>query len=122
MTSPVCRVVQDDGVAVAHLRGEIDVMNVPLITGQMRDGARDSAVGLAVDLTDVRYLDSAGMQMLFHLAQELSVARKGMAVALPDTSPITRLLSITHFQATAKVLPTLAECLDSLRSRDFQQY
>lgn len=122
MTSPVCQVTQEEGIAVAHLRGEIDVVNVPLVTGQLRDGMRDSAVGLAVDLTEVRYLDSAGMQMLFQLAQELSVARKGMAVALPDSSPITRLLSITHFQGAAKVLPSLAECLDALRTGDFQQY
>lgn len=122
MNPPVCQISESDGIAVAQLRGEIDVMNVPLVTAQLRDGARDSAVGLAVDLTDVRYLDSAGMQMLFQLAQELSVARKGMAVALPDASPITRLLSITHFQGAAKVLPTLPECLDALRARDFQQY
>ena len=122
MRSPGCEVINEDGVTVARLHGDIDVVVVPTIMGLLRDRSRESALGLAVDLTAVRYLDSAGVHMLFQLAQELTVCRKGMAVALPPESPITTLLRITSFHGVAAVQPTLGECLDTLRAGNFLQY
>ena len=122
MKSPGCEISEQDGVTVARLHGDIDLVGVPVIMGLLRERSRDSAVGLAVDLSEVRYLDSAAMHMLFQVAQELSVARKGMAVALPPDSPITTLLRITSFHEVAKTHASLDEAVGSLKAGEFLQY
>lgn len=122
MRSPGCEITEQDGVTVAHLQGDIDLVGVPVIMGLLRERSRDSAVGLAVDLSEVRYLDSAAMHMLFQVAQELSVARKGMAVALPPDSPIGTLLRITSFHEVAKTYASLDEAVGSLKAGEFLQY
>lgn len=123
MTAPACEVTQqEDGVAVARLHGDIDVANVPVITTTLREEARAAGRGLVIDLSGVRYLDSAGMQLLFQLAQDLTVARKGLLVALPEDAPISRLLKITNFHESAGIHPTVADCVAALRSGAYPQY
>lgn len=122
MRIPECDITQEEGIVVVRLNGEIDLVNVPTITGLMRNAVDQDAIGVAVDLSEVRYLDSAGVQMLFQLALELATTRKGMAVALGAESPLCTLLKITNFQEVAGVHASLAECFEALRSGDFLHY
>lgn len=122
MSAPGCEMARQDGVAVARLHGDIDVANVPVITSALRDEARTVDGGLVVDLTDVRYLDSSGMQMLFQLAKDLAVGRKGLVVALPEDAPISRLLKITNFHESAGIHASVADCVAALRSGEYPQY
>lgn len=122
MRSPECEISQDDGVVVARLQGEIDLVNVPTIAGMLRAGVPQDAIGLAVDLSDVRYLDSAGVQMLFQLAIDLATTRKGMVVALGQDSPLRTLLKITNLQEVAAVHDSMADGCAALRAGDFLHY
>jgi anti-anti-sigma factor len=122
MRSPDCEISQDGPVVVARLRGEIDLVNVPTIASLLRSGVTQDAVGLAVDLSDVRYLDSAGVQMLFQLAIDLATTRKGMIVALGQDSPLRTLLKITNLQEVAAIHDSLAEGCAALRAGDFLHY
>jgi len=68
----------------------------------------------ALDLTDVQYVDSNGVRMLFELANELAQSRVEWAVALDDDSPVMRLLKVTAFNDVAQIFPTVADAASSL--------
>jgi len=120
--APDCEIAQDDGVVVARLAGEIDLVNVPAIAAALRAGVPQDAIGVAVDLSGVRYLDSAGVQMLFQLAIDLATTRKGMVVSLAPDSPLRTLLKITNLQEVAGVHDSLAEGGAALRGGEFLHY
>lgn len=122
MRSPDCEITEEDGVVVARLSGEIDLVNVPAIAAALRTAVTQDAIGVAVDLSDVRYLDSAGVQMLFQLAIDLATTRKGMAVTLAPDSPLRTLLKITNLQEVASVHDSLAEGGEALRAGEFLHY
>ena len=122
MRPPDCEIREEDGVVVARLSGEIDLVNVQAIAAALRTAVTQDAIGVAVDLSDVRYLDSAGVQMLFQLAIDLATTRKGMAVTLAPDSPLRTLLKITNIQEVASVHDSLAEGGEALRAGEFLHY
>jgi anti-anti-sigma factor len=122
MRTPECEISHEDRIVGVRLQGEIDLVNVAAIASLVRAAIGHDAIGVAVDLSDVRYLDSAGIQMLFQIALELATSRKGMAVSLGAESPLATLLKITNFQEVASIHASPAECREALRSGDFLHY
>src|ERR1051325_3026444 len=85
---------------VARVTGEIDLANAARARDDLLAIAAD-AQGLVVDLTEVPYLDSAGVRILFHLARDLRRRGQMLVVTVPVGSPLRRLLKITSFHEVA---------------------
>ena len=68
---PNVTIAAEDGVVVASLTGEIDLSNATEITDALLGGVPNEALGLVIDLSDVSYLDSAGVRMLAELDHRL---------------------------------------------------
>lgn len=105
-----------DGVAVAAIAGDIDIANDSDIAFALRRIGLTSGVGLVIDLSDVRYIDSSGVTMLFALRQDLDRSRLAVAVVVPDTSPVRRLLKVTAFDEVVPTLPTVDDAVAVLRA------
>jgi anti-anti-sigma factor len=88
-----------DGVVVAHLSGEVDAANAHEIGARLRAPLTNHHTALIVDLTEVGYLDSAGINLLFTLADELRGRQQALHVVVPEGSPVRRMLSITGFDS-----------------------
>jgi anti-anti-sigma factor len=82
---------------------------------ELRAAIDGSLRALAVDLTAVRYLDSAGIRALFELARELGLARQVLGLVVPSSSPLRRLLKITRLEEVVVVTATEDECIERLR-------
>lgn len=89
-------------VPVARVTGEIDLANAPRARDDLLAIAADAS-GLVVDLSEVPYLDSAGVRILFHLARDLRQRDQTLAVTLPVGSPLRRVLKITSFHEVAAI-------------------
>jgi anti-sigma B factor antagonist len=85
----------DGDVAVARLSGEIDSSNVHEIAARLRAALTNRSTAMVVDLSEVRYLDSAGINLLFTLADELRGRQQALHMVVPSSSPVARMLSIT---------------------------
>lgn len=109
------------GRMIARLGGEIDLQDVERVSGEVLSAVPNSARGVVVDLSDVTYLDSAGIQMLFDIVRRMNTARQEIAIAVPEGSPLATLLKITHVHEACPVAPTVDECLDAL-NRDAKLY
>jgi anti-anti-sigma factor len=89
-------------VPVARVTGEIDLANAPHVREEVLALAA-GVNGLIVDLTDVPYLDSAGVKVLFQLARDLRQRDQALLVTIPAGSPLRRVLKITNFHEVAAI-------------------
>jgi anti-sigma B factor antagonist len=99
------------GVTVATIEGEIDASNASEIATELRSAIDNRAQGMVVDLTPTRYLDSAGINLLFSLGDDLRARQMGLRIVVAPGSSIARMLSITSLD---HAYPTFADVADAL--------
>jgi anti-anti-sigma factor len=109
----LARVLVDRGGAapVAALDGEIDASNVAEVGAELRAVVDNRANGLVVDLTPTGYLDSAGINLLFALGDELRTRQQTLRLVVAPGSAIARMLAITSLDRTHPTYATVAEAL-----------
>jgi anti-sigma B factor antagonist len=88
------KIEQIDGLPVAHVNEDIDAANAATIQRQLADALGFDALSLIVDLSETRYLDSAGIDMLLRLSDRLDHRRVRLILVIPDTSQLKRLVPI----------------------------
>ncbi len=88
----------EDGVVVAGLSGEIDLSNAAEITNALLRGVPNEALGLVIDLSEVSYLDSAGVRMLAELDHRLGWRAQVLRVVAPEESRSRRVLEIAGLE------------------------
>jgi anti-anti-sigma factor len=111
MTLATVRVDWHGERPVAALEGEIDASNVDEIAGELRELLSNRSTGLVVDLSATRYLDSAGINLLFALGADLRGRQLDLALVVAPGSPIARMLSITSLDRTHPTYPDVATAL-----------
>jgi anti-anti-sigma factor len=114
VTSPITSMTTSDGVTIASLAVEIDLANAAQIYGELLRGVPSDSRGLVVDLSAVRYLDSAGIRSFFDLARELQISRQVIALVVAVESPLPRLVKITRLDEVAIVSSTVEGCLEAI--------
>lgn len=97
-----------DGARVVHIFGEIDLSNARRLLLTIGGEMPPDAHVLIVDLTNVSYLDSSGISMLFRLAERLSFSRQELRLVVPLDSPIRKVLELTNVPQVIPVQETLA--------------
>ncbi len=75
-----------DGAAIARVREDIDAANVNAVQQELDHALGPDASSLVIDLSDTRYLDSAGIDMLLRLNQRLKDRRATLILVIPDNS------------------------------------
>ena len=101
-------------VAVTQLIDDIDLGNSARLYREMLDGMSDDAVGLVVDLSEVRHIDSAGIRMLHKLAGWLAQRRLELRVVVPDASSVRRVLELSCFDAHVPVTSTVESAVSEI--------
>jgi anti-sigma B factor antagonist len=95
------------GMLVAHLGGEIDMTNAGYVRDELLDSVPNEALVLVIDLHECRYLDSAGIEVLFDLARRLGRRRQKLRLVVPPNSPLVRVLELTEVGTAAPIHDTL---------------
>jgi anti-anti-sigma factor len=96
---------------VARLSGEVDMTNATYVGDELIRSVPNDASGLVVDLTETRYLDSAGIELLFELVRRLGRRRQGLRLVLPAASPLRRVLLLTEVHSVAPLHDELESAL-----------
>ena len=104
-----------DGVSVARVRGEIDLSNADSIFSTLARAGAPTNTGLIVDLSEVAYLDSAGVRLLFRLARALGEANRTLRTVVPGDATIRRVLELANMHEQIGVDESEDAALDSLR-------
>ena len=95
---PNVTIAAADGVVVASLSGEIDLSNAAEITDALLGGVPNEALGLVIDLSEVSYIDSAGVRMLAELDHRLGWRAQALRVVAPEESRSRRVLEIAGLE------------------------
>jgi len=111
VTSAEVAIERRGGTIVAHLSGEVDMTNATRVREELLVSVPNDALALVVDLNGCRYLDSAAIEVLFDLARRLGRRRQELRLVLPQTSPLTRVLTFTDVQSVAGMHETLDAAL-----------
>jgi anti-anti-sigma factor len=103
----------DDNFRIASLVGEIDISNAEELTSTLTR-MPNTLYGLIVDLTELTYLDSAGVRMLYELGKRLSLRSQSLVVISPAGRSPRRVLELTGVPERIRVVETLAEANEAL--------
>jgi anti-sigma B factor antagonist len=95
------------GTAIIHVRGEIDLSNADQVRDAIGAAVPDDAVVVVVDLSDTAYLDSAGVAMIFRLAERLNVGRQELRLVVPPDAPIRAVVRLTSLDQVVPVRDTI---------------
>ncbi|HEU0025347.1 MAG TPA: STAS domain-containing protein, partial [Thermoleophilaceae bacterium] len=91
---PELRVADRGSVPVAYLSGDVDVSVSASLRERLLRAVENQDVGLVVDLSDARYVDSAGINVLFELAERLKVRQLAFAIVVPEDGLIERVFAL----------------------------
>jgi len=98
-------------VAVVH--GEVDAANVGEVGVALRGLVTNQSSVLVIDLSPTTYLDSAGINLMFSLGDELRGRQLKLRIVIAPGSPIARMLAITGLDKTYPTYPTLDDALSA---------
>jgi len=100
--APVNLTVEHRGeIVVAHLAGELDLAGAPRAGEEIEEAVPSSARGLVVDFSELDFIDSSGIAMLFNLARRLGGRRQQLRVVAEPGKPVARVLDIVEFERAA---------------------
>jgi anti-anti-sigma factor len=105
VTQAVVTVVRSDDAARIDITGEIDLSNAQAVEQQILRGVGGGLAGVTLDLTGLRYIDSAGLWILFRLATHLTSARIAGEVLVPAEGPVRRMVETAGVDAAITVRP-----------------
>jgi anti-sigma B factor antagonist len=109
-----------DGVVVARVGGEIDSSNASELRLALSERLPSATNALVLDLSDVTYLDSSGIQLLFELGKRLGARRQTMRLVVPENAPMRRVLELCDMASVAPLDPELDLSLNALADPDAQ--
>ena len=105
MTDAKVETSAEDGSLRITLSGEIDLANAAAVEDEIRAAVSNQPTTVSVDLTDLTYMDSAGIRILFVLASRLQAQRIVLELIVPLDSPTRRIVELSGFESLAALRP-----------------
>ncbi len=105
---------REDEIVVARIRGEVDMSNAEELRYELTRVTPNQALALVLDLTEVEYLDSAGIHLVYRLREDLSMRGQGFRLVIPSDSPVIDTLRLAGLTLGADAMPTLEAARESL--------
>jgi anti-anti-sigma factor len=105
----------EDVIAVVCVAEEIDVSNADRIAVTLASSVRNEQWGMVVDLSQLSYLDSSGIRLLFDLRRRLERRRQELWAVVPPGSPVLRVLELTQVSGIIPLAATVDEAVAAIR-------
>lgn len=100
-----------NGIPIARMRGDIDAANANRLRDRLADCMGNDVETLVLDLSDTRYVDSAGIDMLFRFNERLRQRRARLMLVIPQRSQLTRLAELVGLPRAMPVHASVQEAL-----------
>jgi anti-sigma B factor antagonist len=100
-----------DHVPIARPLADIDAANAATVLGDLVEALSPDMSSLIVDLSDTRYVDSAGLDMLFRLGERLRDRRATLRLVIPAGSQLSRLAAIVALPHALPVHDTVGDAV-----------
>jgi anti-anti-sigma factor len=107
---------EQDGVQVARLTGEVDLSNSDSIGDAIAESTPNHMLGLILDLTQLGYLDSAGIHLIYRLRERLRARGQSLGLVVPAGSPSNDALRLAGVSLHVPISETLPGTLQQTES------
>ena len=103
------------GVLLVRIGGELDLLTVPDLRVRVAAATAETTGPVIIDLTDVRFLSSAGLQLLVSVQSALAVENRALGLVTGDSRPVVRPLQVTGLDQLLIIHPDVAAALTASR-------
>ena len=101
-----------DSVPVARVKGEVDIATSDQLRDELLGQISNREFVLVLDLSQATYLDSAGVNVMFELAERLGSRQQQLVVVTPESGLVTRVLKLVDASSAMSIKPTLEDALE----------
>lgn len=101
-------------VVIARPFDDVDIATAEPLKETIVAAVPNNALGLVIDLTRARYVDSAGIRVLFALATRLRMRQQGMRLVVPPDAPVRAILAMAGLDSAAGLHSDLDEAVAAL--------
>ena len=95
----------DGDTVLISISGEIDLSNADFVEERITTAITNHTMQAAIDLTDVAYIDSIGMRVLFALAVRLETSQIGLKLVAPIGCAARRVIEIAGLDSIVDIEP-----------------
>jgi anti-anti-sigma factor len=88
----------ENGSVRISLSGEIDLANVTAVEEEILAAVSGQLTAVSVDLTNLTYIDSVGIRLLFDLVSNLEKSHIVLVLIAPVDSPTRRLINVSGLE------------------------
>ena len=92
----------------AKFQGDIDLSNVDELRDELTGVTPNHALGIVFDLSEVEYMDSAGLRLVQRLREDLRVRGQKLQLVIPDGSVILDVLRLAGLDWRDEFAETVA--------------
>jgi anti-anti-sigma factor len=103
-----------DRAVIARLSGEIDLSNAAEIGQALTEAVPNHSLALVLDLSEMDYLDSAGIQLIFRVHESLRSRGQALRVVIPGGSPVNDALRLAGASNDVERVETVDAALRDL--------
>ncbi|SRR5581483_9881758 len=112
-----CAIREHDGVTVVAPRGDIDADAAPAFQAQLDERLRAGAQYFVIDLSAVRFVDSAGLAALVRLYRRVRIGEGDVRLAqVPPT--VMSVLELTRLNRVFDIFPTAADAAATIKQQE----
>lgn len=105
MTGARVEVAVDGALVRIAVAGDVDLANAESVEGEIVSAISNQAEAASIDLSEVTYLDSAGLRLLFSLRSRLSTLQIDLELVAPVGSPSRRVIELSGLATLVPVRP-----------------
>jgi anti-anti-sigma factor len=108
------RIEERGDLVIAHVSGELDLASSPTAGEAIGGAVTRETRALVVDCSELAFIDSSGVAMLFKLSRRLGSRRQQLRVVAPSGAAVARVLELVDFPRAAPVDGELSLALAEL--------
>jgi len=105
---------EHQGFQVAHIRGEVDLSNARKLLESLLGAISNRSHSVILDLSATRYLDSAGLRLVFEARRALRERRQRLRVVAPPNTFVAEVLETAGLKESVPIDASLADSLDAV--------
>jgi anti-anti-sigma factor len=102
-------------VVVARVLGSIDLGNAKHLEDEVSGAVPNAAHAVVLDLAETTYLDSAGIRLVFGLAERLRRRGQKLRLVVPRGASIERVLELANVSEVVAIERTLEDAVAAAR-------
>jgi anti-anti-sigma factor len=99
---------------IARLTGEIDMSNAHEMGATVIGATPNEASGVILDLSDLEYLDSAGIYVVYGMRASLQTRGQTLILVIPAQSPVHDALLLSGTDRPGEIAETVDEAVRAI--------